>query len=423
MKTEIFSNDILGNSYSVTKLPNGLEVYICEKSEFNSVYAAYGTKYGSIDSSFTVDGKQINVPDGIAHFLEHKLFESEDGDAFSKYAQTGAYANAFTSFDRTCYIFSCTERFYENLDILLGFVQNPYFTAETVKKEQGIIGQEIRMYDDSPNWSVLFGMLEAMYHNNPVKIDIAGTTDSIAQIDDKVLYTCYNTFYNPSNMFICIAGNVNTAEVLEKIEASVKDVPKISLERAKFQEPAETVSNYAEKALEVAIPLFCYGYKQNVSGGDPTFREMIAMNAFIKLLADNASPLYKRLTELKLINDEFDAEYFTGRSFAAVIFEGESANPHAVAAEISREIENIKRDGIDKKLFEAVKRDMYGQAIKRYNSVDAVALMLVDSAVFGYNYSDELNIIKNLTEDDLISLLPIFDKDKAVLSVINKKVQ
>ncbi len=422
MKTEYFKSDILGGGYTVAELDSGLKVYICEKKEFNSVYAAYGTKYGSIDSSFTVNGKQFSVPDGIAHFLEHKLFESEDGDAFSKYAATGAYANAFTSFDRTCYIFSCTDRFYENLDILLGFVQNPYFTAETVKKEQGIIGQEIKMYDDSPNWCVLFGMLEAMYHNNPVKIDIAGTTDSIAEIDDKVLYECYNTFYNPSNMFICIAGNVDTDEVLKRIEASIKPAPQILLERGKFTEPENVVSSFTEKRLEVAMPLFCYGYKQDVTCGDPSFKDMIAMNAFIKILADNASPLYKRLTEKQLINDEFDAEYFSGRSFAAVIFEGESADPQAVAAEINNEIESIRQYGIDETLFEAVKRDMYGQAVKRYNSVDAVALMLVDSAVFGYNYSEELEIIKNLTVSDLMALLPIFIKEKSVLSVINKKV-
>ncbi len=422
MRTEFFNNTTLKSGYTVTELSSGLKVYIYEKPEFNSVYAAFGTKYGSIDSSFTVNGEEITVPDGIAHFLEHKLFESEDGDAFSKYAATGAYANAFTSFDRTCYIFSCTERFEENLSILLDFVQNPYFTAETVKKEQGIIGQEIRMYDDSPNWCVLFNMLENMYHNNPVKIDIAGTTDSIAKIDDKVLYKCYNTFYNPSNMFICIAGNVNTKKVLSKIEAEIKNTQKITLSRGKFNEPETVVNNYTEKQLEVSLPLFCFGFKQDVSLGDPTLSDTIAMNALIKVISDDVSPLYKRLNDLKLINDEFDAEYFTGRSFASVIFEGESANPKAVAEEIIKEIERLKKEGINNKLFEAVKRDMYGQALKRHNSVEGTALMLVDSAVFDYNYSQELDIIKNLKQEDLMILLNVFEKEKSVLSVISKKV-
>ncbi len=213
MQKQIFESEI-GESYIKAVHPSGLKIYILEKPQYNSAYAVFGTKYGSIDTCFSVNGEKTQVPEGIAHFLEHKLFESEDGDAFTKYAATGAYANAYTSFDRTCYLFSCSDRFYDNLGILLDFVQSPYFTAETVQKEQGIIGQEIRMYDDSPDWRVMFNMLLAMYKNHPVRIDIAGTVESIAEIDDKLLYKCYNTFYNPSNMFICIAGNVNSEKVL-----------------------------------------------------------------------------------------------------------------------------------------------------------------------------------------------------------------
>lgn len=422
MKTEFFNNKIIGSGYTVTELSNGLKVFIYEKPNFNSVYAAFGTKYGSVDSSFTVNGEKVTVPDGIAHFLEHKLFESEDGDAFSKYAATGAYANAFTSFDRTCYIFSCTERFEENLDILLNFVQSPYFTEETVKKEQGIIGQEIRMYDDSPNWNVLFRMLESMYFNNPVKIDIAGTTESIAKIDADVLFKCYNTFYNPSNMFICIAGNVNTKKVLAKIEASIKPAPEIDLKRGEFNEPDGVISNYTEKALEVALPLFCFGFKQNINNSSPTFEDTIFINALLRVISNDASPLYKRLNDMKLINDEFDAEYFSGRGFSALIFEGESVNPKAVADEILLEIESVKKNGLDNELFEAVKREMYGQAIKRFNSVEATALMLIESAVLGYDYSKEMEIIKTMTVDDLMKQLYIFDREKSVLSVINKRV-
>ena len=203
MKKEIFKSDI-GESYVLAELDSGLKVYILEKPQYNTSYAIFGTKYGSIDTCFSVNGEEVCVPEGIAHFLEHKLFESEDGDAFTKYAETGAYANAFTSFDKTCYIFSCSDRFYDNLKILLNFVQSPYFTAETVAKEQGIIGQEIRMYDDSPSWRVMFNMLEGMFHSHPVKTDIAGTVESIAKITDQTLYDCYNRFYDLSNMFIIL---------------------------------------------------------------------------------------------------------------------------------------------------------------------------------------------------------------------------
>ena len=210
MKTEKFTSAQLNEKYTLATLDNGLKVYVFEKENFNTAYALFGTQYGSIDTEFSLNGGEtVKVPEGIAHFLEHKLFESEDGDAFTKYAKTGAYANAYTSFDRTCYLFNCSNMFEENLDILLDFVQNPYFTQQTVDKEQGIIGQEIRMYDDSPVWCVFFNLLDALYFNHPVKIDIAGTVESIAKIDAPLLYKCYNTFYNRENMFICIAVNVD----------------------------------------------------------------------------------------------------------------------------------------------------------------------------------------------------------------------
>lgn len=235
MKKQFFEG-FADEGYLKTTLDSGLTVYLMEKSQYASSYAIFGTKYGSIDTRFSKDGgEEINVPEGIAHYLEHKLFESEDGDAFTKYAETGASANAFTSFDRTCYLFSCSDKFYENLDILLNFVQNPYFTAENVQKEQGIIGQEIRMYDDNPGWCVLFNLLKAMYINHPVRIDIAGTTESIAEINADLLYKCYETFYNPSNMFICIVGNIDIDKTLKQIESSVVDRRSVEITRGTFE--------------------------------------------------------------------------------------------------------------------------------------------------------------------------------------------
>ena len=261
MLKQVFESDF-GESYVKCEHESGLQIYILEKPLYNSAYALFGTKYGSIDNVFSVNGEQTEVPEGIAHFLEHKLFESEDGDAFTRYAETGAYANAFTSFDKTCYLFKCSTRFYDNLEILLDFVQSPYFTAATVQKEQGIIGQEIRMYDDSPGWRVMFNMLLAMYKNHPVRIDIAGTTESIAEITDELLYKCYNTFYNPQNMFLCIAGNVDTDKVLKMVEEQLKPKEKQDLCRIMPEEPDEILKPYVEQALEVVIPLFCFGYKE-----------------------------------------------------------------------------------------------------------------------------------------------------------------
>ena len=213
-----------GDSCIYVKHPSGLDIYICEMEGFSTIEALFGTKYGSINTMFktNADKEYTTVPEGIAHFLEHKLFENEDCDVFNLYAKTGANANAFTSFDKTCYLFSCSKNYKESLGILLDFVQKPYFTPESVAKEQGIIGQEIKMCDDNPNWRVFFNLLNCLYHNHPVKIDIAGTVESIAEIDAELLYKCYNTFYNLNNMVLSIAGNINAEEVLEICDKYLK---------------------------------------------------------------------------------------------------------------------------------------------------------------------------------------------------------
>lgn len=417
MQKEVFESDI-GESYVKAVHPSGLKIYILEKPQYNSSYAIFGTKYGSIDTCFAVNDEKVSVPEGIAHFLEHKLFESEDGDAFTKYAETGASANAFTSFDRTCYLFACSDRFYDNLAILLDFVQSPYFTAQTVSKEQGIIGQEIRMYDDSPDWRVTFNMLGAMYKNHPVKIDIAGTVESIAQIDDKLLYSCYNTFYNLSNMFICIAGNVNTEKVLAQINGALKPSEPVEITRIGCDEPDTVQENFVSQKMAVAYPMFCLGFKEPVSAPERTVKEKVATALLLEIIAGDASPLYKRLINAGLINDEFGFEYFTGHGYAAVMFEGESSDPEKVSAEIKAEIERIKTDGIDKKLFSAVRCGMYGDAVRSFNSVESITMNLVNCAMFDCGLFDELKYLKNITAEDVLKRLQLLDADKSVLSVI-----
>ena len=420
MLRQTFESEI-GESYVKAVLPNGLKIYLLEKPQYTSAYAIFGTKYGSIDTCFSVDGKKICVPEGIAHFLEHKLFESEDGDAFTRYAETGGYANAFTSFDRTCYLFSCSDRFYDNLAILLDFVQSPYFTQETVSKEQGIIGQEIRMYDDSPAWRVMFNMLSCMYKNHPVKIDIAGTVDSIAQIDADLLYKCYNTFYHPSNMFICIAGNIDIDKTLKQIKDSIKESSPIEIERGEFDEPYEITESYTEQALEVAQPMFCFGYKEKIGAEERTVKEKIRTALLLEVIAGDSSPLYERLIKQGLINDEFSFEYFTGNGYAAVIFDGESSDPKAVAEEIKKEITAIKEKGIDKKLFSVVKRGLYGDAVRRFNNVEGIAMQLVDCAMNDSGLFDEIKYLKSATAENVYNRLLLLDNDNTVLSIIYPK--
>ncbi len=417
MKREVFESEI-GESYIKATLSSGLRIYILEKPQYNSSYAIFGTKYGSIDTMFSVNGETVSVPEGIAHFLEHKLFESEDGDAFTKYAKTGAYANAFTSFDKTCYLFSCSDKFYENLAILLDFVQSPYFTEATVKKEQGIIGQEIRMYDDSPAWRVMFNMLLSMYSKHPVRIDIAGTVESIAKIDAELLYKCYNTFYNPSNMFICIAGNVNAEKVLQQIKTSIKASEPIEIDRITADEPQEVANNYVEQKLAVAQPMFCFGFKESMSKPERSVKHKISSAILLEILVGEASPLYKKLTNMGLINDEFSTEYFTGYGYAATIFEGESSDPKAVAEEIKKEIARLKAEGIDKKLFTAVRAGMYGNAIRLFDSVEGIAMQMVDAAMCDTGVFDDIKYLKSVTSEDVYKRLLKLEDEKSVLSVI-----
>ena len=421
MNKTIYESPI-GESYVKAVLPNGLKVFIMEKPQHTSVYALFGTRYGSIDTRFSKNGgEEINVPEGIAHFLEHKLFESEDGDAFSRFAATGAYANAFTSFDRTCYLFSCTKNFYDNLDILLDFVQSPYFTAETVQKEQGIIGQEIRMYDDNAGWRVMFNMLSALYKKHPVSIDIADTVDSIAKIDDKLLYECYNTFYNPANMFICIVGNVNAEKVLAKIKEGIKETKPVEICRGDFEDNDDVTTNYVEQELEIAMPMFCLGYKQKIETPVRRLKTRICIALLLEMLCGEASPLYAKLIREGLINDEFDCEYFNGHGYASIVFEGESSNPKRVAEEIALEIARLKEEGLDKKLFSAAKCSLYGAAIRRFDSVEGLAMQLAECAINDFELFEELKLLKMVTIEDVARRLSVFEDKNAVLSVIKPR--
>ncbi len=396
----------VGDKYYEVIHSTGLKIFIYPKEHNNSAYAVFGTKYGSIDNAFkTSDDTDPNsVPAGIAHYLEHKLFESEDGDAFTRYAKTGASANAYTSFDSTCYLFSCTENFYDSLEILLDFAQSPYFTDETVKKEQGIIGQEIRMYDDDPQWRVLFNLLGALYHNHPVKIDIAGSVESIAEITPELLYKCYHTFYNLNNMVLCIAGNVEYEKVLELCDKMLKPSKPLQLEKIFKEEPLEIVKSKVEQKLSVSSPLFQFGFKEPASKNRLSVQEIANTEILLELLASDASPLFRRLLDAGLINQSsFSYEYFEGSGYAAVIFSGESKDPDAVAGEINQEIARIRKNGIDPVAFERSKKSVYGRIISSFNSVDYLANAMAADAFSGrelFEYIDsvakaDINSVQN----------------------------
>lgn len=418
--TEIKSTALSEKYYKVNH-KSGLTVYVYEKPGYSSTYAIFGTKYGSINRKFKVDSADaIEVPDGIAHYLEHKLFESEDGDAFSRYAKTGANANAYTSFDKTCYLFSCTDNFKESLEILLDFVQSPYFTVETVQKEQGIIGQEIKMYDDSPSWRVMFNMLSAMYSTHPVRIDIAGTVESIAQITPEYLYTCYNTYYNLSNMTLCVVGNTDVSTVLEIVDRTLKDTPIHQIENIFEDEPYEVTQHYVEQKLPVALPLFNLGFKERVGSKRVDTKTTAYTDILLFLLASSNSKLYRRLMDESLINANFAYEFFEGEGFCATIFSGESRDPQRVADIIREYIAQIKLDGIDEDEFVMAKKAVYGEAVSSLNSIDNIANMIIEFDFSDRELYDYIDAISNATIEDIENRLSdMLDVDNTTLSVVS----
>ena len=411
---ERYNLESIGEQISVYTHKSGLKVFVCQKPDFTSSYAVFGTKYGSIDTKFKVDNDEwIEVPEGIAHFLEHKLFESEELDAFERFSKTGASANAYTSFDRTCYLFACSSNFYENFEILLDFVQNPYFTAETVEKEQGIIGQEINMYNDSPNWRVLFNLLGALYSKHPVKIDIAGTVDSISKIDDKILYDCYNTFYNLSNMFICVAGNVDENKIFSMCDELLKDSEKQIIERFMPDEQDGVVTDYVEMNLPVNMPIFSIGFKEKCTRPQKTIKEKMLSEIVLSCVFGSDGQLFKELFDKQLINEAISSEFFTGNGYACVMVDGETKDPQVVREIVNKHIANLIDNGIDQETFDRAKRSVYAKAVSSFDSVENIAMSMVEYAFC------ELEPFVDFKELQEITLEQVNDRLKEILCIEN----
>lgn len=416
---EVIESKRLNEKVLYARHKTGLDIYISLKPGYSSQYAIFGTKYGSIDNRFSFGGETLTVPEGIAHYLEHKLFESEDGDAFSRYAETGANANAYTSFDRTCYLFSSTSNFLKSLEILLDFVQKPYFTPQTVQKEQGIIGQEIRMYDDSPDWRVMFNLLGALYHTHPVKIDIAGTVESISHITSELLYKCYNAFYNLHNMTLCIAGDVNPDEIMELADRILKPSEPKLVESIFEEEPETIVKPRVEQHLSVSMPIYNFGFKDKPSQGREAAEKEALTDILLEIICGDASPLYRRLYDSGLINNNFSMQYFSGRSFASTVISGESRNPDAVMDEFLKEVARLQKDGIDRKDFENAKRSTYGHLAASYDSVDNIANGLASCRLFGLAPFDMIEAVASADYDAAQKRLQShFSPERCAISIV-----
>lgn len=421
MEKNILSSPRTGDSCIHVKHKSGLDIYICEMPGFSSVEALFGTKYGSINTMFKTkeDSDYTAVPEGIAHFLEHKLFENEDCDVFELYAKTGASGNAFTSFDKTCYLFSCSKNYADSLKILLDFVQKPYFTKASVDKEQGIIGQEIKMTNDNPEWRVFFNMLRCMYHNHPVKIDIAGTVESIAEIDADLLYKCYNTFYNLNNMVLSIAGNIRAEEVLAVCDEYLKPCEDKGLETVFPDEPEEIVQSEIYETQEVGTPIFHIGYKCRACSGEERLKKSMAASVASSLLTDASSDMFRNLLKEGVINSGFGAEVFSGDSFFSVIFSGESTDPKKVRDSISSEVERLIKCGINEKDFQRIRKSTYGMMIRELNNVEAMANLMINSHMEEVSPFDAVNVLSEMKSSDVMDFIRSeLRSDRLVMSVI-----
>lgn len=421
MEKKIVRNERTGEQYTYVKHPTGLDIFIWKMEDYSTTHALFGTKYGSINTKFKTKEETdfITVPNGIAHYLEHKLFENEDCDVFSLYAKTGASANAYTSFDKTCYLFSCTDNVYDSLEILLSFVQNPYFTEETVRKEQGIIGQEIRMYDDNAGWRVFFNMLQGMYHNHPVKIDIAGTVESIAQINAELLYKCYNTFYNLNNMVLSIAGNIDEDRVLEICDKLLKNSGNPELETAFEPEPETVCRAETVQKLEIAMPMFNIGFKAKPEKGIDAVRAEIETNFVLSLLADESSDFYKKLYDEGIINSSFSSEVFMGDGYFCSIFGGESRNPRLVRDKLIEEINRCKKEGLDEERFNIIKKSYYGSLIRDLNDAEAIASVMLNAGMEKLSAFDVIETVAAVTFEDASKRLEKqFNTTNVTISII-----
>lgn len=397
----------------------GLRVIVVPKN-FTKSYAIIGTKYGSNDSSFN----GIIVPDGIAHFLEHKLFEQPGGgNAFDEFAKTGANSNAFTSFTQTCYLFSATDKAEDNLRILLNFVYSPYFTDENVAKEQGIIGQEIKMYEDEPNWRVFFNCLGLMFKEHPVRKDIAGTVESISEITPATLNVCYNTFYHPSNMVLVCVGDFSPEGVEKVLSEELKKVS-ISksyrnIERSFPKEPSSVAGKEKVQKLDVGMPLFMIGFKGRVCeiGAAELQRERIISEIAMECVIGRTSHLYENLYESGLINDSFSAEYSAEIGYSYMALGGESNKPKEVFDEIKKQI-NFGLE-VNEEDFKRVKSAMLGAFYREFNDSESLGRVYLDDALLGIDTFGYVGVLEGVKFGEVKKRVKeLFDGERMVLSIV-----
>lgn len=418
----------LGESTFCTTLDNGLKVYICQKKGFGKKIGMFGTKYGSVVNDFVdiTTGKRIKVPDGIAHFLEHKLFEKEGANALDLFSKMGVSSNAYTSFDQTVYFFETSEKFEESIAMLVKLIKEPYFTDENVQKEQGIIGQEISMYDDDPTFMVYFNALRAMYQKNPVRIDIAGTIESISHITKELLYTCYNTFYSPQNMFFLVVGDVDVDKTIDVIEENIKKYENkvdtnAKIEKFSEEEPKEIAQKEIIQKMEIYLPQLCIGYKLDLAKNEEIVRNEIIVSIISDMYFSKQSDFFEKEYNSGKINGFIDMQYEGSDTFSHVIISTTSTDIEGIEKDILEYINQIKSTPIDKELFEVIKRKKIGEAILSSDNLNVSYRRVIDSILDDTNVYADMEILKNINENDIKEFLNKLNEVNRVSSKIISK--
>lgn len=425
---QIIENSKVKEKIYIEKLDNGLTVMIIPKPGVQKKYMIWGTNYGSNDNEFIVPGEEekTKVPNGVAHFLEHKMFEQENGtNSLDVLTALGTEANAYTTNDHTAYLFECTDNFYEAMDELMDYVQHPYFTDENVEKEKGIIGQEIMMYDDYPEWRVYLNAMEAMYHNNPIKIDIVGTIETISKIDKEILYKCYETFYNPSNMAMVICGDFEPGKLIEEVKKRLIDKKSNGkIERIFQEEPEEIVKEKIEQKLEVSQALYTIGIKDkidNVENSNKTdiVKKHIAIEILLNIIMGRSSKLYKELYNEGLIYSGASLDYEFSKTYAHILISGQSTEPEKLYEKFKVRVKELIENGIDENDFERNKKMIYGGYVKEYNDVTDIARMFLADYFKGINSFDYIEEINSINVEYLNQVLKdVFKENKMVLSIV-----
>lgn len=424
---EIENKNIKEKCY-MEKLENGLQVIIIPKKEIQKKYIIWATKFGSIDNTFidSTTGEKVVIPDGVAHFLEHKMFEQKNGvDSLYVLMALGLDANAYTTNDHTAYLFECTDHFYEGLDELMDYVQNPYFTDQNVEKEKGIIGQEIGMYDDDPGWQLYINAMDCLYEKNTIKVDTAGTVETISGINPEMLYKCYNTFYHPSNMVLTVAGDFEPEAILAEIKKRLKDNEvRGEITRIYPEEKLEINKKYAEKEMEVSLPLFMIGFKDNIKDKyNEVVKRHIAIEIILNMLIGKSSNLYNELYKEGYLLSQPDLEYEFGNEYSHVLIGGQSKNPQKVYEKIAEKIQEMRNNNINVQEFERIKKKIYGDYAVEYNNVADIGRMFTSDYIKGINSFEYMDKFEEIDAEYAKQVLKeIFTEDKMIMSVIKGKI-